>query len=38
MTTRGKYCIAGDFVRFSTQQGTIGSGDDFGSYTVNLVG
>ena len=36
--TRGKYCIAGDFVRFSTQQGTIGAGDDFGSYTVNLVG
>ena len=35
---RGKYCIAGDFVRFSTQQGTIGSGQDFGSYTVNLVG
>jgi hypothetical protein len=36
--TRGNYCIEGDFVRFSTQQGTIGSGTDFGAYTVNLIG
>jgi Putative Flp pilus-assembly TadE/G-like len=32
--TRGKYCIKGDFIRFSTQQGTIGGGQDFGSYAV----
>jgi hypothetical protein len=36
--SRGKYCIAGDFVRYSTQQGTIGPGQDFGSNIVNLVG
>jgi Flp pilus assembly protein TadG len=37
--TRGKYCIAGDFVRFSTQQGTIDPGaENFGSVSVNLVG
>jgi hypothetical protein len=36
-TTRGTYCIQGDFVRFTTQQGTPGGSTDFGAYFVNLI-
>ena len=34
--TRGKYCIRGDFVRFTTQQGSPGSGTNFGVTQVYL--
>lgn len=34
---RGKYCISGDFVRFSTQHGTAGGTSDFGTYFVGLI-
>ena len=35
-STRGKYCIRGDFVRFVTSQGTPGPSGDFGTYNVYL--
>jgi len=35
--TRGTYCIKGDFVRFTTEQGTPGGSTDFGAYYVNLI-
>jgi Flp pilus assembly protein TadG len=34
--TRGKYCLRGDFIRFTTQQGTPGTSTDFGLYQVYL--
>jgi hypothetical protein len=33
---RGKYCIRGDFIRFTTSQGTPGPSTDFGTYQVHL--
>jgi hypothetical protein len=35
--TRGNYCIQGDFVRYTTQQGTPGGSTDFGVYFVDLI-
>jgi Flp pilus assembly protein TadG len=35
-TTRGKYCIRGDFIQFATSQGTPGPSTDFGTYNVYL--
>jgi hypothetical protein len=35
---RGKYCIQGDFIRFTSQQGTPGPSTDFGATTVSLTG
>lgn len=35
--TRGKYCIRGDFIRFTTSQGTPGPSSDFGVYQVYLA-
>jgi hypothetical protein len=34
--TRGKYCIRGDFIKFTTSQGTPGPSTDFGTYNVYL--
>lgn len=34
--SRGKYCIRGDFIRFTTSQGTPGPSTDFGTYGVYL--
>lgn len=34
--TRGKYCIRGDFIEFTTSQGTPGPSTDFGTYAVYL--
>jgi hypothetical protein len=34
--TRGKYCIRGDFVKFTTSQGSPGPSTDFGTYNVYL--
>lgn len=34
--TRGKYCIRGDFIRFTTSQGAPGPSTDFGTYQVYL--
>lgn len=33
---RGKYCIRGDFIKFTTSDGTPGPSDDFGAYIVYL--
>jgi Flp pilus assembly protein TadG len=33
---RGKYCIRGDFIRFTTSQGTPGPSTDFGTYQIYL--
>jgi hypothetical protein len=35
--TRGKYCVRGDFIRFTTSTGTPGPSDDFGTYLVYLA-
>jgi Flp pilus assembly protein TadG len=35
-TSRGKYCIRGDFIRFTTENGTPGPSTDFGAYDVYL--
>lgn len=35
-TTRGKYCIQGDFIRFVTGQGSPGPSTDFGTLQVYL--
>ena len=34
--SRGKYCISGDFKRFTPSQGTPGPSTDFGAYLVYL--
>jgi Flp pilus assembly protein TadG len=34
--TRGKYCIRGDFIRFTTSQGTPGPSTDYGTTQVYL--
>jgi hypothetical protein len=34
--TRGKYCIAGDFIRFVTEQGSTGPSTDYGGAQVYL--
>lgn len=34
--SRGKYCIRGDFIQFTTSQGTPGPSTDFGLYQVYL--
>jgi Flp pilus assembly protein TadG len=34
--TRGKYCIRGDFIKFTTSNGTPGPSPDFGAYQVYL--
>ncbi len=34
---RGKYCIRGTFIRFTTSQGTPGPSTDFGAYQVALT-
>ena len=34
---RGRYCIRGDFIRFTTSQGTPGPGADFGTYQITLT-
>ena len=33
---RGKYCIHGDFIRFTTSNGTPGPSTDFGVYQIYL--
>jgi Putative Flp pilus-assembly TadE/G-like len=33
---RGRYCIQGDFVRFTTSRGTVGPSTDFGAYAISL--
>jgi hypothetical protein len=35
-TTRGKYCIRGDFIQFVTSQGSPGPSTDFGTKQVYL--
>lgn len=35
-TTRGKYCIQGDFFKFTTSNGTPGPSGDYGTYQVYL--
>ena len=35
--SRGKYCIEGDFIRFVTETGTVGTGTNFGVTTVTLI-
>jgi len=35
-STRGKYCIRGDFIRFTTSDGTPGPSTDFGTYQIYL--
>lgn len=35
-STRGKYCLRGDFIRFVTSQGSPGPSTDFGTYDVYL--
>lgn len=33
---RGRYCIQGDFIKFTTSQGTPGPSTDFGTYQIYL--
>jgi hypothetical protein len=33
---RGKYCLRGDFIKFTTSQGTPGPSTDFGTYQIQL--
>ena len=35
-TTRGRYCLQGDFIRFTTTIGTTGGGGDYGVTQVSL--
>jgi hypothetical protein len=34
--TRGKYCLQGDFIAFTTEQGSPGPSTDFGAKVVYL--